>query len=491
MSSKASGDKNSIAGSPDAFEDEKLSWLQWCSRLVERMPKGVQEDDKVEVDLDLATCEELEKSIALIKSKLESREAARDPEKQRKQLAHVEAQLDISDKVPLSIQHLELYHAFLGRTIPTDDNKKKHSELTKRIAELQDTHPEKHLPRSGDTEGVTDGVSLVRVPMQRRRQTAVLMFINFFTGPILVMFVLGIFGYIFPTMFIGWLVAYYIWVFYDNQTRPKHGKGSRMNLKYRKSSMFDSFRDYFPMRLAKANSNVTLDKENNYLFCLHPHGVMAASVYSLLAESCGRDILFPGLSMTAQTLPINLWFPVLREHIIAVGAGDASAKAIRLALTWCKGASTVLVVGGAKEALHAAPHENKLALLKRYGFVKLAITTGASLVPCYAFGENTLYDNLTSERPRLVRWQRRVQRVLTFAPLLVSGRGVFSYSGGLIPHRRPLTTVVGDAIPVTKDPSPTKEKIEEVHNKYTAALTELFNLHRDIYDPKCVDIELV
>lgn len=55
------------------------------------------------------------------------------------------------------------------------------------------------------------------------------------------------------------------------------------------------------------------------------------------------------------------------------------------------GKACVLVVGGAEEALDAHPGHHILTLNKRKGFIKLAITTGAQLVPCYSFGENDIY----------------------------------------------------------------------------------------------------
>ena len=40
----------------------------------------------------------------------------------------------------------------------------------------------------------------------------------------------------------------------------------------------------------------------------------------------------------------------------------------------------MVVVGGAAEAMHAFPRENTLILRKRYGFVAMALRTGAHLV---------------------------------------------------------------------------------------------------------------
>jgi hypothetical protein len=113
-------------------------------------------------------------------------------------------------------------------------------------------------------------------------------------------------------------------------------------------------------------------------------------------------------------------------------------------------------------------------------------------VPVWGFGENNLYENLAADSPYLQRWQRRIQKAITVAPLMVSGRGVFSYGGGLVPRRRPITVVVGAPIHVDEpDPNPSKEQIEKLHKKYKAAVSELFHRYRDIYDPKARDVVFV
>ena len=43
------------------------------------------------------------------------------------------------------------------------------------------------------------------------------------------------------------------------------------------------------------------------------------------------------------------------------------------------------------QSLYAAPGKHDLVLSRRKGFVKIALRTGASLVPVYCFGENNTF----------------------------------------------------------------------------------------------------
>lgn len=51
-----------------------------------------------------------------------------------------------------------------------------------------------------------------------------------------------------------------------------------------------------------------------------------------------------------------------------------------------------IIVGGAQEALNSSPGVYKLVLRKRKGFIKIALKTGASLVPVFSFGEVDIYE---------------------------------------------------------------------------------------------------
>eukprot|EP00755_Sulcionema_specki_P016192 Sspe_Gene.10192::Locus_3406_Transcript_2_3_Confidence_0.400_Length_2656::g.10192::m.10192 len=462
-------------------------------KLLEKSPKpDPRPPRQVKVDFDTDTNAAVESAIEKLQKVLEDRKKNTNPSLISKQLDLIAEELDNDRLVPLSIAHLELYKSYLGRLFPTDELRERVTELKGRVDQLLRQHPLAAEPRSGDCEDTEETGAVVQVPIRRRRQTAMMLMTNFFTAPLILMFILWVLWWVLPEgWFLMFALTYYVCVAIDNTFRPFHGPKSRMSMAYRNSEKWQYLRDYFPQRIVRRNSS-KYDPEKNYLFCVHPHGVQAIAVSNFLASVNGFPKLFPGLKCTAQTLPMNFWMPFMREHCIALGAGNASKKAITQALTWCKGASTVLFVGGAKEALYARPHGNQIVLKDRVGFIKMAIRTGAALVPCYSFGENSLYRNLAGDtRPRLLKWQRRVQRLLTFAPLLVAGRGLFSYSGGLIPFRRPITTVVGDPIDVTQDHNPSPEMVEQIHAKYQAALEQLFNDYRDIYDPKAEDITFI
>lgn len=62
-----------------------------------------------------------------------------------------------------------------------------------------------------------------------------------------------------------------------------------------------------------------------------------------------------------------------------------------------RGQSILLAVGGASESLVSRPKTYDLVLNKRKGFVRIALRTGASIVPCIAFGETNLYPTFEGE----------------------------------------------------------------------------------------------
>ena len=79
-----------------------------------------------------------------------------------------------------------------------------------------------------------------------------------------------------------------------------------------------------------------------------------------------------------------------------------------------KGQSIMIAIGGATESLYSAPGTMHLVLRRRTGFVRVALQTGASLVPVINFGENELYSTV---RGSSISGLRRFQMYAFFCAL--------------------------------------------------------------------------
>ncbi|CAH2272731.1 2-acylglycerol O-acyltransferase 2-A-like [Pelobates cultripes] len=317
----------------------------------------------------------------------------------------------------------------------------------------------------------------LNIPLSRRLQTAA---VFQWTFSFLAMAHCCLILYIVLAFSRYWLFAllYGIWLYVDWNTPSKGGRRSEW---VRSWTVWKYFADYFPMKLVRT---APLDPSYNYILGFHPHGVLVVGAFgNFCTEGTGFSSLFPGL--TPHLLMLPAWFrvPFFRDYIMS-GSLVSSDKASACHLLSKKdgGQAVVIAVGGPPEALDAKPGQLTLQLLKRTGFIKLALTHGAHLVPVLSFGENDLYYQVSNPPGSLLRtMQERLQSIIGLAIPLFHGRGVFQYSFGLLPHRRPVYTVVGSSIPVKKTPSPTTEDIISLHALYVKKLQDLFETHKAHY----------
>ncbi|KAE8620264.1 hypothetical protein XENTR_v10010172 [Xenopus tropicalis] len=273
-------------------------------------------------------------------------------------------------------------------------------------------------------------------------------------------------------------VLYGVWLYIDWDTPSKGGRRSNW---VRSWTVWKYFAEYFPIKLL---CTAPLDPKYNYIMGFHPHGVLVVGAFgNFCTEGTGFSRLFPGL--TPHLLMLPAWFrvPFFREYIMSGSLVSSDRSSAHHLLSQKSGGQAlVIAVGGPPEALDAKPGELTLQLLNRTGFIKMALTHGAHLVPVLSFGENDLYNQVNNPRGSLLRaTQEKLQKIFGIALPLFHGRGVFQYSWGLLPHRRPIYTVVGSPIHVTKTPCPTREQISSLHSLYIAKLRDLFETHKGNY----------
>ncbi|XP_031605335.2 2-acylglycerol O-acyltransferase 2-A isoform X1 [Oreochromis aureus] len=317
----------------------------------------------------------------------------------------------------------------------------------------------------------------LNVPLRRRLQTAAVMQWVF---SFLALAQCCLAAFILLALSDWWMVAllYAGWLWLDWDTPTNGGRRSQW---MRRWSVWEHFRDYFPLTLLKT---VDLDPKKNYIFGFHPHGVLVAGAFgNFCTEATGFSHLFPGLKPHLLMLPFWFRVPFFRDYIMCGGLVSSSKSSLSYLVSRPEGGNVaVIAVGGAPEALDARPGALTLQVQNRKGFIKLALKHGAQLVPVFSFGENELFDQI--ENPTgspLRRLQNRLQSIMGIAMPLFHARGVFQYSFGLIPYRKPIHTIVGKPIPVIQTPSPSSEDIESLHKVYLQNLTELFEQHKRTY----------
>lgn len=260
------------------------------------------------------------------------------------------------------------------------------------------------------------------------------------------------------------------------------------------------FASYFPARLHKS---VPLPSTRKYIFGYHPHGIISHGAFAAFAtEGLKFSKIFPGITNTLLTLDSNFRLPFYRDYALAMGLASVSRESCENILSKGgvngegMGRAITIVVGGARESLDAQPHRLRLILKRRKGFVKLAIRTGADLVPVLAFGENELYDQVSSrQHPLIHKFQMMVKGVMGFTIPLFHARGVFNYDVGLMPYRQPLNIVVGKPIPVEQQTDRNKiddAYVDQLQGLYIEELQRLWDENKDAFAPnRASELEII
>ncbi|KAK4055277.1 diacylglycerol O-acyltransferase 1 [Microbotryomycetes sp. JL201] len=311
------------------------------------------------------------------------------------------------------------------------------------------------------------------VPRHRRLQTFAV-----FGWTILLPLSLGTF-FLLCSIPIFWpiLIPYLIWVFFIDKAPIR---GGRTSMKMRRSKFWRWFAGFFPVSLIKT---ADLPPERRYVFGYHPHGIIGmGAIANFGTDATGFSRLFPGLKPHLLTLESNFQIPFYRDLLLSLGICSVSMKSCQNILKQGPGSALTIVVGGAAESLHARPGTADLTLKRRMGFIKLAMKTGADLVPVFSFGENDIFEQLSNERgTRLYKLQKRFQAAFGFTLPIFFGRGLFNYNVGLLPYRHPIVSVVGRPIRVTQTDNPTMTQLEEVQAQYIVELKKIWDQYKELY----------
>lgn len=331
-----------------------------------------------------------------------------------------------------------------------------------------------------------------------------------------------------------WLLMLYYTIFYYllDRSPVNGGVWYKRSEKIRGWQYWKYLIDYFPIKFHKMADleptfNPTSDTHErigpNYIFGYHPHGIIATGVSSgFTNNSTNWDELFPGIKCFVTTLVNQFQIPFYRDYLMSLGVTTVVKKNLKILLN--KGASVVIVVGGARESLMAKPGLNSIVLNKRKGFIKLALESldkyGTCVVPVYGFGENDIYDvfytddiesdsnddnttkqtegefelqnsnhnsniilkNMIIKLKKIVyKFQMSLKNKFGWTVPIVMSRGIFNYDYGILPYRKSINVVFGKPILIKRlnnlklnDPV-TQYEIDYWHEKYIEELQKVWD----------------
>ncbi|EEZ98241.2 2-acylglycerol O-acyltransferase 1 isoform X1 [Tribolium castaneum] len=267
---------------------------------------------------------------------------------------------------------------------------------------------------------------------------------------------------------------YMCWLYFD---RNAGENGGRVNLWILNWKIWEYGEAYFKPKLEFA-PNCTLDAKRNYLFACFPHGILPHGTFmTIRSVTSPFHRLYPAFDVKVAVLPLLLWIPGTREIALGIKYISCSAKSLSYVLKSPEGGKIVLLYpGGAREAYNSKPGLNKFTILRRKGFVKVALKNGVPLVPVVTFRECDLFEQI--EGPCIRRFQEFVRGKFGFVPILVNGWGLFQNTFGVVPRQVPLATVVGTPIEVERVENPSQEQIDALHNKFKLELKNLFEEYK-------------
>ena len=195
----------------------------------------------------------------------------------------------------------------------------------------------------------------------------------------------------------------------------------------------------------------------------------------LLPHEKGFHVSWDQIHRDARALatPAIFVVPFLRQLWTWLGMDAIDRKSMLRVLR--AGRTALIIPGGVAECLEMRRGTETVYLRKRFGFVKLAIQTGASLMPAFTFGQSETYSYVRLGPPLCSeKTVRRIAGIIQFAPMAFWGRG-----GSFVPRRVAMKTVVGRPVATTKTENPTNEQVAAKLAEFIDEMVRLHETHKE------------
>jgi len=222
---------------------------------------------------------------------------------------------------------------------------------------------------------------------------------------------------------------------------------------------------YFPLAV---RSEFEPKKDTNYLLGYHPHALYGVAMSPISKELWTKF----GITAMFTAADIVLYIPFLRRFMNCWGCTSASAKAMKQNLQRPYPQNVLMHTPGGIAEMFYGIDEEQIVLEKRKGFCKLALQTGAHLVPSYVHGANQVFTRSWGPNSFMFKLSSKLRISIVFF------RGLFDIPFLPCPKRRRLIVCIGKPIEVEKVEHPTNEQVVALHARYVTELRALFDRYK-------------
>jgi 1-acyl-sn-glycerol-3-phosphate acyltransferase len=231
----------------------------------------------------------------------------------------------------------------------------------------------------------------------------------------------------------------------------------------------------------KAGSATSTSTESVYkpqVLIAPPHGVFPYG--NVLAMMCWPYTVGHSFRGLAATAAVSV--PPFKQQLRSIGIISASKSSALEALEKIHPYAIGISTGGVAEVFETNNHDEVVLLRERIGLIKLAIRTGADIVPAYIFGQTKLLSCWTGEGiPNGKQFLQSLSRKIGFALIAIYGR-----FGLPIPYRVPIVCCIGTPISTAHIPektrdNPSSSEILEIQEQIISQTHRIFDRYKHSY----------
>lgn len=219
------------------------------------------------------------------------------------------------------------------------------------------------------------------------------------------------------------------------------------------------------------DEGVVFDRTRNYFLCYFPHSLYGYGLFILrryFLDNWNMTMLFSGADIIFHV-------PMLRRCMTWWGLTKVSRNALSQTLRLPYPHNILMFQPDGIAGMFYGLDQEQIVLNKRKGFCRIALQTGASLVPCYVLGANQMYhrkwgpDSLAA----------RLSHAYHFSCVYWTDRLGIPF--GFVPMNIKMVVCIGTPIDIdVKIVNPTTEQVNALHTRFVEELKDLYdrNKHR-------------